>query len=307
MKRRTFLSAALAAATPGAADTMGSIAPAKLSRLGCTTTCFRFWFAATRPANIAAPPRGDIDLTDVPQLFASEFGVRNVEMWSKHFRETGSGYCAKVRAAVERAGAKLTNVQLDEPHNLSERDAAARAKSVEFVKQWMDRARECGASSLRANTGRSEGREFDFDITKEAFALLTEHGRKIGLIILMENHATGALKPEKVVQIVKAIDSPWCRALPDFGNLPPGADESYRQKMLGLFFPLAHMASAKGEWFDADGGHPSFDISACVRTGEKCGFKGIYSAEFWDAQNRNFDSIQTVRRLLTALAAGLPG
>lgn len=38
--------------------------------------------------------------------------------------------------------------------------------------------------------------------------------------------------------------------------------------------------------------HTSYDVAACVRLAESCGFRGIYSIELWD---RNYEPADPVR------------
>lgn len=309
--RREFLKRSAALATCGVVigsqrNVFGSPNLAeKMKRVGCTTVCFRMLFPATRPKDYSQAIR-DLTLLDVPDLFAEKLGVHNVEVWSKHFDQTSLAHCDKVCRAAEKAGSRIINIQLDDPaYNLSDRDIAGRQKSVDFVKQWMDRAAACGATSLRANTGRSEGKEFDLDITVDSFRSLAEHGKGIGVKILIENHGANSAAPEKIVEIVKGVDTPWCRTLPDFGNVPPGADETFRRKLLKALFPYAHLVSAKGMWFDDQMQHVPYDIGECVRIGEVSGYQGIYSAEHWDPKARPADPFRVTKRIIELIVANL--
>lgn len=271
---------------------------AKMKRIGCTTVCFRMRFPSTRPKN--HPKVGpDLTLMDVPAFFAKELDVHNVELWSRHFEDTSLKYCKKIKAVAQSVGSKIINIQLDEPaYNLSHRDPAARKKSIEFVKQWMERAAACGATSLRANTGGSPKEKFDVNITGDSYRQLAEYGQKIGVKILIENHGGHSTKPENIVQIIKAVDSPYCRTLPDFGNVPKKGGEEYRYKLLKMLFPYAHLVSAKGMYFDDQMRHVSYDIGACVRIGKSLGFKGIYSAEQWTPKLQSIDPVKITKRII---------
>ena len=313
MKRREFLKrTGLAAASSVAGfSSAGSSRAAepgrdeKMKRIGCATTCFRTLFAKTRPKD-APPPERALTLLDVPDLLAERLNVHNVELWGVHFEDTSVGFCRRMRKAAEKAGSKIVNLQIDGvKYDLSDSDATERRKSVETVKEWMDRAAACGATSARANTGGGRGKPFDVKVTAGSFRRLAQHGEKIGVKILVENHGGHSMQPENVVAIIEAVGSPWCRALPDFGNIPPGADEAFREKMLKMLFPHAHLASAKGMGFDDRGNHEAYDIGRCVRIGEACGFQGIYSAEYWDPQRRPFDPFRVVKLIIENVVANL--
>jgi sugar phosphate isomerase/epimerase len=315
MKRRNFLKggAALVAAPTvivaldrcARAGAAPSHPPEKIQRVGATTVCFRSRFPQTRPKD-ATPTEPDLTLEAVPAMFARDLGVHNVEMWSRHFADTSSAYCKRLKAAAEKVGSRIINIQLDSPgYHLSHADAARRAKSIQFVKDWMDRAAACGAGSLRANTGGGRRQPFDVNVTGDAFAQLAEHGKAIGVKILVENHGGHSSKPENVVAIMKHVDSPWCRTLPDFGNIPGNVTQAQRAAYLKRLFPYAHLVSAKGMDFDAEGRHTTFDIGACVRVGEACGFKGIYSAEAWSPRPIPVSDRAAARSIIAEIVANL--
>lgn len=314
MNRREFLKrGAVTVAAPAVIVASGrwaawaapSFPPQKMKRVAVTTVCFRLRFPQTRPKN-AKPTEPDLKLEDVPAMFAKEFGVHNVEMWSLHFADTSPDYCRRLKTAAEKAGSRIINIQLDSPgYNLSHADAAQRAGSIQFVKDWMDRAAACGATSLRANTGGGRGQAFDVNVTGDAFAQLAEHGKTIGVKILVENHGGHSGNPNNVVAIMKHVNSSWCRTLPDFGNMPHNSTQEQRAVYLKKIFPYAHLVSAKGMDFDKQGRHTTFNIGACVRVGEACGFKGIYSAEAWSPRPIPISDPAATRRIIQEIVANI--
>ncbi|MCK4294671.1 MAG: sugar phosphate isomerase/epimerase [Planctomycetes bacterium] len=309
MHRREFLKRAgvvLASSTVLSAK-MRPVAAApdkksKVKRIGCTTVCFRARFPKTRPKDYSGS-EPYLNLLDVPDLFAEKLGVHNVELWSRHFEDTSLKYCRKVKAAAKKAGSRIINIQMDEPgYQLSSKDAAQRKSSIEVVKQWMDRAAACGATSLRANTGGSAKETLDVSITGDSFRQLAEHGEKIGVKILIENHGGLSSRPENIVAVIEAVDSPWCRALPDFGNMPTNFTQQQRDGFLKKLLPHAHLISAKGMYFNKQGKHLTYDIGACVRTAEASGFKGIYSAEQWSPKPNPIDAVAAARAIIRQIA-----
>jgi sugar phosphate isomerase/epimerase len=305
MNRREFLkyTTATLAAAPWIAAKAST--DAKMSRIGCTTVSFRNRFAATRPKN-TTPSGPDFDLLDMPAMFVEKLGIRNVELWSKHFAEPTVAYGEKLRAAAIKAGARIINIQQDEPpFDLSSPDAEKRRANIAVIKQWMDIAAACGAPSLRANVGGRPEETFDLQTTTDSFRQLAEHGEKTGIKILVENHGGHSLKAENVAVIVKAVNSPWCRSLVDFGNVPTGVTTEQRVAFLNEILPFAYLISAKGMEFDAEYRHTSFDLPACVRAAEQAGFKGIYSIELWSPKYYPPDPVQAVRAFTELITANL--
>lgn len=312
MKRRTFLRGVGGAialpmiAGPGKPDAGEKPAHPreKMKRVGATTVCFRSRFPQTRGSN-ADYSGPDMKLEEVPAFFAEKLGVHNVELWSRHFSDDSLKFCRKLKKlAAKEEDSRIINIQLDADDNLSARDRARRRESVDFVKKWMDRAAACGAGSLRANTGG--GRQpFDLSITADSFRQLAEHGKEIGVKILVENHTGYARDPENVVAIVEAVDSPWCRTLPDFGNMPQDLSREKRHAFLKKLMPHAHLISAKGMHFDEEGNHTTYGLGACVRLAESCGFEGIYSAEQWSREPIAVSDLRAARRIIEIIVKNM--
>jgi len=312
MDRRTFLQRGLTTSAAAVLFGLGrsgraeveSIDPEKMKRIGCTTVCFRPRFPSTRPDK--TPLSDDLTPTSVPKLFAEKLGVHNVELWSRHFPDTSMEYCRKIEAAAKQVGSQVVNIQLDEPgYNLSHADRAQRKQSVQFVEQWMDRAAACGATSLRANMGGSRNATFDVDLTGDSFSQLAKHAEKIGVKILLENHGGFSSDPDNIVAVARHVDSPFCRTLPDFGNMPGTFTPRQRAEFLRKLFPYAHLVSAKGMVFDEQYRHTSYDLAACVRQGERAGFKGVYSVELWAPGYYPADPIRAAGQVARIIAENI--
>jgi hypothetical protein len=95
---------------------------------------------------------------------------------------------------------------------------------------------------------------------------------------------------------------PWCRALPDFGNMPTNFTQKQRDEYLKKLYSYAHLISAKGMYFNKQGDHLTYDIGACVRTAEASGFKGIYSAEQWSPKPNPIDAVAAARAIIRQIA-----
>jgi len=313
MNRREFLQqsgCALAAAPfysvasrlgplPHVDATVQAIPPAILSRIGITTVCFRERFPATRSRGAAAPAGGDLTLLTAPKFIADQLGLHNVEIWNAQFAETSLDYCKQVKAAAAAAGSKIINIQVDGPDNLSDPDAAKRAASLANIKLWMDRAAAVGAPSMRANTGNTSGPGWDVNQTADSFRQLAEYGKTIGVKILIENH-DGSSDPDRVVQVVKAVNHPNCRVICDWGNSPA----TDRLGGLSKLFPNLELVSAKELDFDDQNHHVSYDIVPIIKATETSGFRGIYSIEFYSNRPPR-DVVAAAKDMTQTIAANI--
>ena len=321
MKRRTFLKQsgrALAAAplfslASGLLDATGAeaaaqaAAPGVMKRIGITTVCFRSMF----PKSLGLPGvpgnGGNLTLLEAPKFIADNLGIHNVETWNMQFAETSMDYCRKLKAAADAAGSRFFNLQLDlgPGDNLSDPDPAKRAATVTAVKQWMDRAKAIGATSLRANTGGGPESAWDPKRTADGFRQLADYGQGIGVKVLIENHIGYSADIDKVVQVVKAANHPNIGVICDWGNTPANGTIQQKIDALKKLFPYLYLVSAKELDFDAQNRHISYDIVPIIKATEASGFKGIYSIEFYTEKQPPTDVVAAAKSMAQTLAANI--
>jgi sugar phosphate isomerase/epimerase len=296
MDRRTFLqnssllalSTSFWGCTPGGTDTQTAAAPeaagataeAKLARIGITTVCIRSYFPSTRTMMAEPNTAPTINLEAAPAFINDHFGLKNVEVWDFHFDDMSLAYCERVRAAAERIGSRISNVQIDRLADLSDPDPAQRALGVTQAKEWVDRVAAIGAPSFRVNTGGKEGQTFDVAVTSESFRQIADYAGEKNVTVLVENHIGFSMDIDKVVAILQTLDHPHCRALADYGNTPAGSTDD-RVAGLQKLFPYLAFVSAKGTGYNDQLEHSDYDFGALVRATEASGYRGIYSVEMW--------------------------
>ena len=312
MNRRSFLryggqAAALAPFWAPAVTSLSRLEAAQtvpagvLRRIGITTVCFRERFASTRDKKAGPVPAGEeLTLLTAPKFIAEALGLHNVEIWNAQFADQSIDYCKQIRSAAEAVKSRIINIQVDGSENLSDPDAAKRAASVETIKRWMDRASAVGAPTCRANTGGGPPEAWDVKRTSDSFRQLAEYGQKIGVKILVENHIGYSADIDKVVAVIKAVNSPYCRAICDWGNSPK--DEG-RVAALGKLFPYLELVSAKKLDFDDNNRHVNYDVVPIIKATEASGYKGIYSIEFYGKPPK--DVVAAARDALKELTANI--
>ena len=296
ISRRAFLrSSAALAAVAGCAPLVPRARPDPMDRIALTTVTFRFRFAQTRPDGYAGT-ESLLTLPEVPAYFADRFGVRNVELWSQHVASTDPAYLRDLRAAVDRAGSRVVNVQVDEPYNLASADDAERQSGVALVKAWVDVARAVGSPSIRANAGTGT-----IETAVRSLREVADYADGQGVRVLTENHGGISTDLAVLLPILDALDGA-VGAVADFGNFPDGTD---RFDALARLIPYTELISAKTLLFDADGDHASFDFDRCVRTAEAAGFRGVYSGEQWDPSTDPLDAEAIADWMVDHLRAAL--
>jgi len=287
VNRRTFLHRA-AAGLAAPLILKGQLsANEKHRRIGINTILFRMRFPSTRPDS--HPPMPELRLTDIPQYYADRFSVHNVEMWSRHFEALTPGYIRDLKKAFARAGSHFINLQLDDqPYqegNLGgyfpgSKDETMRRNSLEFVKKWIDAAAQLGARAIRVNTERG-----DFATCVESFRDLTRYAAARDVLMLVENHGGFSADPDLHVRLIREVGHPNIRTAVDFGNHRP----EIRYAALEKIMPYAAEVEPKALPFNEGFEHVGYDFPRCMRIARESGYRGIYSVDYWDKDNRPAD------------------
>src|SRR4029450_8489213 len=92
---------------------------------------------------------------DAPKFVREELGLTQLEIIINHPDERTSPYAKRVRAAADKVGGKLLNLQLG--GQMSAPDPAVRAKSIDEIKDGMRLAAALGAPTVRADVGGHAG------------------------------------------------------------------------------------------------------------------------------------------------------
>lgn len=295
------LASPLLATLADAAQAGAAIPPRILERIGITTVCFRDRFVETRTKGAGPFPEGDLTLLTAPKFIVDRLGLRNVEVWSAQFPDRSLDYCRRVKQAAADAGARIINIQVDGPENLSDPETKKRTDGIAQIKAWMDRSAACGATLCRANTGGGPEPAWDVKRTADSFRQLAEYGQTIGVTVLVENHIGYSADIDKVVAVVEAVNHPYCRTLSDWGNTPTSSPQA-RVDGLKKLFPRLALVSAKQLNFDDRNQHEDYDVVPLIEATEASGYRGIYSIEFYGDRPPR-DAVAAAETLKRTIAA----
>ena len=132
--------------------TPASAPAAKLARV----SIMAFNFAARlKLPNAPASADRVLEVLDLPQYYADTYGVHNVEMQGSYFASTESSYLTDFRARVEKAGSRMTQINLEfGAMNVSIPDPVQRNMAVDLTMRWVDHAVVLGCPRLMINQGQ---------------------------------------------------------------------------------------------------------------------------------------------------------
>lgn len=274
--RRTFIEtcAALAAASRARSAAMPAIQfpGAPRDRLAVASYPFRNF--------MDRPGHPGIKLTDFAAMVAEKFGIHNIEPLNAHFPSTGPAYLDQLRGAVEQAHSHIVNIPTNAGASLYDPDPAQRDKAIAGSRKWVDVAVAVGSPSIRIHIQGARGAPPDAGRAAESLKPVAEYGASRNIMINLENDDLITEDAFFLVKVIEAVDSPWLRGLPDFGNSMLGGDPDFNYKAVEAMFRHAYNISHVKDC-EVDNGKV-FRVSMAKTFGiaNAAGYRGYFSMEF---------------------------
>ena len=224
---------------------------------------------------------------------AAALGFDGVEILHRQMASEEPGYVNGLKKAAFRHGLALPMLSIHQ--DFVTPDAGERQKDIEHTRRCIDLAAQLGAGAIRLNSGRwNTIKSFD-DLMKvkgeeppieghteeEAFKWVIDSihaclpaAEKAGVLLALENHWGLTTKPENLLRIYKAVNSPWLVINMDTGNF---ATDPYAG--IEMLAPHASIVQAKtyyggGEWYTLD-----LDYARIASILRQANFQGWVSLE----------------------------
>lgn len=186
------------------------------------------------------PAAKQIELKDFAAHVVEKFNVHKVEPWSRIFPSTDAKYLEQFRAAVEKAKSAVVDIAVDEEFSQYSVDAAERERAGAASKRWVDIGAALGSPSIRTHIQEAKDSKPDVNRAADTLVRVAEYGAKKGVVVHLENDDPVSEDPFFVVQIIDKVNSPWLRALPDFGNSLAAHDEEFDYRAMDAMFAHAY-------------------------------------------------------------------
>jgi len=222
-----------------------------------------------------------MELKDFAAHVAEKFNVHKIEPWSPIFPSTDPKYLEQFRAAVEKAGSAVVDIAVDGGHSQYAIDAAEREKAVTASKQWVDVGAALGSPSIRTHIDGAKDSKPDVGRAADTLARIAEYGAKRNVVIHLENDNPVSEDPFFIVQVIDKVNSPWLRALPDFGNSLAAHDEEFQDRAMDVMFAHAYgICHVKDGEVDDEGKASRVNLEKTFAILKKHGYKGYCSIEY---------------------------
>jgi sugar phosphate isomerase/epimerase len=268
-------------------------------RIAVATYPFREFIAGPehKPGNPA------IELKDFAAHVVEKFKVNKIEPWTGHFLATDAKYLEQFRASVEKAKAAIANVAVDGEHSPYATDRSERDQAIAFSRQWIDAAVTLGSPSIRTNIPRAQGVTPNLEVTADSLSRVTEYASARGIVVNLENDNPVSEDPFFLVKLIEKVNSPWLRALPDFGNTLAAATPDYAYRAIDAMFGLAYcIAHVKSSETNHKGITVHVDMAKTFGFMKQHGYKGYCSMEWDDAGDPYQGTTELIKTTLQYLS-----
>lgn len=250
---------------------------ARRNRLGVATWPFRGRIVAPRNSERVEDLPG-FDLAGFAEFVVREFDVPGIEPLDQHFPSTTTTYMHELRAALDRLGACVINIPIDEPVDLGNSDPAIRDHGYATYRQWIDHAVILGSPSIRIAVPKCGG-PADIEGPAKALVSVADYGATRNIMVHLENDDPVLGNAARIVAVLRSANNLNLRALPDFGNSLMSGDEAFnRQAVESMFaFPgrIAHVKDAEA----IEGKQHFAPLAPLFAIARRANYTGAYSME----------------------------
>lgn len=236
-----------------------------------------------------------IQLLDYPQLASDEWGFEAVELNNIFMASHDDNYVDELKMRAAQANVELWGMAVDGTGSLCDDDASTRSASIDNCVHYLKIGARLGLDYMRFNSGGDvEPSDSQLANCIDSFGQLAAHGEKLGIKVCIENHGGLSKFPDPIVAVMRGVDSPWCRTLPDWGNFPA----EIRLEALEKVMPFAVACHAKFWNFGEDGHDAQMPVDKIKNLCERVGFDGRLAIE-WEGESDAFPNLHVAKTLLS--------
>jgi sugar phosphate isomerase/epimerase len=253
---------------------------------------------------------GMLENLDFPKVAKMDYGIDAVEYVNQFFMDKAKdqSYLADLKKRAADLGVTNVLIMCDNEGDLGNPDESARTKAVENHYKWVEAAKYLGCHSIRVNA-RSNPRlssEEQMKLAVDGLRRLTEFGAKHDINVIVENHGGLSSNGMWLAGVIKAVKSPRCGTLPDFGNFEVGQNEEYdKYKGVTELMPFAKGVSAKTYDFDEKGNETTINYRRMMKIVVDAGYHGRVGIEYEGNRLSEPEGIKASKKLVERVRAEL--
>jgi sugar phosphate isomerase/epimerase len=207
---------------------------------------------------------------------AVETGTDGLDLTVYWFPDQSDSFLLPLRRLAYRHGVEIYSISIRT--DMCQPKPELRAKEAAWIDTWVDTASKLGAGHIRVFGGTVPAGATEDQAAgwcAEVLARAGDYAGKHGVTLGLENHGGITSRAERIVEIVKKVDSPWVGINLDTGNF---TRDAYRQ--IEMILPYAVNAQFKTEIRDADGKNAPSDWERLVKMFAASGYRGYLALEY---------------------------
>jgi sugar phosphate isomerase/epimerase len=228
---------------------------------------------------------------------AVETGTDGLDLTVYWFPNQSDAFLLPLRRLAYRQGVEIYSISIRT--DMCQPKPDLRAKEAAWINSWVDTAARLGAGHIRVFGGNVPKGSTENDAAgwcAEVLARAGEYAGQHGVILGLENHGGITARAERIVEIVKKVNSSWVGINLDTGNFD---EDAYRQ--IEMILPYAVNAQFKTEIRDAGGQRVPSDWERLVKMFAASGYRGYLALEY-EAKEDPATAVPRLMRELNGLA-----
>lgn len=246
------------------------------------TAKFKFSLAAYSYRDLLTSKPPKVSLEDFISDCA-KMGLEGTELTSYYFPQPVSNeYLCKLKDRAFRLGLDISGTAVG--NDFCHPPGEERDKQLQLVKRWVDHATVLGAPVIRIFSGSAKPGQSPEDAHKLAIAGMEEcceYAGQHGVHLALENHGGLTSKAEEMLELVKAVKSPWFGVNLDTGNFH--GQDVYAD--LAKLAPYATNVQVKVVVSGADGKKQPSDFGKLAQILTSAGYRGYIVLEFEEQED----------------------
>ncbi|MEZ5353597.1 MAG: sugar phosphate isomerase/epimerase family protein [Bryobacteraceae bacterium] len=207
---------------------------------------------------------------------AVENDVDGLDLTVYWFPSTESSFLMPLRRMAYQNGVELYSISVRT--NMCQPTADLRKKEFSTLRKWVDVAHELGAGHIRVFGGtvpKGETEDHAATWVVDILNYAAEYAGSKGIVLGLENHGGITAKADRIVDIVKQVNSPWVAVNLDTGNFDADAYEQ-----IAKILPYAANVQFKTEIRVEGGKRVPADWDRLTKMLADGGYRGYLALEY---------------------------
>jgi sugar phosphate isomerase/epimerase len=227
---------------------------------------------------------------------AVDLDTDGLDMTVYWFPDTSESFLLPLRRLAYKNGVEIYSISIRT--NMCQPTPDLRQKEVAEVRKWVDAAERLGASHIRVFGGtvpKTSNEDEAAGWVTEVLKRASEYSATKGVVLGLENHGGITERADRIIQIVRQVDSPYVGINLDTGN--------FNREVLAQIekcVPYAVNVQVKAEMRQEAGGRAPQDWSKIVQLLRSGGYKGYLALEY-EAKEPAPDAVPRLMKKLQSI------